>query len=124
MNTGLRDLGKILFWASLIASQIAGLAIGRKLPGYLASQSLSYNHHKFVTLLIFQILTAGLFFAVFYWFFAWNFLSSLENRKGVRIDRPSLELGIIYSAIIPLILCALGFLLILCLSGLSIKGSA
>jgi hypothetical protein len=124
MNAGLRDLGKILFWASLIMSQIAGLVIGRKLPGHLAAQSLFYNHHQFVTLLIFQILAAVLFFAVFYCFFALKVVSNFENRTGVKINKPSLELGIICSAIIPLILCAMGFLLILCLSGLSIKGSA
>ena len=108
-----RYLGKSFFWASLILSQIAGMI----------SAAPFYNHHRFFIPLVFQIFTAVLFFMVIYRFLALNVIFGLEHRNGVKINKPGLLRGVLYSIVIPLILCATGFLIILLLSGLSINAA-
>jgi hypothetical protein len=104
-------VGKLLFWISLAAAQIAGLLVGQSL-----------GSPAFLSLLLWQMLTAVLAFLVLYRVLALNLVGAIEHRKGMKIEKPGVRRGLLYALLIPLLLCALGFLVISFLSPSSIHG--
>jgi hypothetical protein len=114
-------LGKWLFWFSLIASEIVGVTIGRLQAKQFFSSQWFVQNQTFWETLAFQIATAALCFLVLYGL-ASNILSAAGNKLGLKISRPGLAQGLLYAAAIPLVLCAIGFAIILFLSGSSIYG--
>jgi hypothetical protein len=98
-------VGKLLFWISLVAGQITGVLVGRCFAG-----------HFFLLILIAQVLTAVAAFLVLYRVLALNILRAIERRKGMNIEKPGVGRGFLYTVLIPIILCGVGFLVISFLS--------
>ena len=104
-------VGKLLFWISLIAAQIAGVIVGQCFGGRV-----------FLLMLFLQMLTSVLAFLVLYGLLALNIVEVIERRNGMKIEKPGVARGVLYAVLIPLIMCALGCLIILFLSHSSIYG--
>jgi hypothetical protein len=104
-------LGKLLFWVSLVAGQIGGVLVGQCFGG-----------HVFLLMLLLQMLAAVLAFLILYGLLSLNVVEAIERRSAMKIEKPRLTRGILYAISLPLIMCALGFLIILFLSHSSIYG--
>lgn len=90
---------------------MAGVAVGQ----CLGSHALGW-------MIFFQMLTAVLAFLVLYGLLALSLVGAIEHRHAMKIEKPGIGRGIVYAIMIPLIMCALGFLIILFLSHSSIYG--
>jgi hypothetical protein len=112
-----QNLGKRLFWISVIVSGIAGIKVGPILAVRILMAAPIFSDFWVVSLLAFKVLTAIVASLVFYRIFAWNALARAEAKSGVVIDRPSMMRGMIYSALIPFILGILGLALMFLLAG-------
>jgi hypothetical protein len=102
-------VGKLLFWISLVAAQMAGLVVGQ-----------SFGVPAFLGMLLLHIFTAVLAFWFLYHLLVLKFLGIIEHRSGTKIEKPGVRRGLLYVVLIPLLMCALGFLVILFLSHSSV----
>ena len=104
-------VGKLFFWVSLVAAQIVGVVVGQ-----------SFGGHVFLWMLLVQMLAAAVAFVVVYRLLALNIVGAIEHLNGMKIEKPGVWRGLLYAILIPLIMCALGFLIILFLSHSSVYG--
>ena len=63
------------------------------------------------------MLTAVFAFWVVYCLLALNVIGFVEDWTGMKIGKPGIGWGFLFAAVIPLVLCGIGFLIILFLSG-------
>jgi hypothetical protein len=114
---GHSSLGRWFFWASIILSQIAGVTIGRwQIARFFSSGNFSHVH-PFLSPLLFQVLAAMFAFWVMYCLLALNVVGFVEEWTGMKIVKPGMGWGFLFTMVIPLVLCGVGFLIILFLSG-------
>jgi hypothetical protein len=118
----LKFLGRWLFWLSIIAAEVIGLAVARSHAVQVFS-STSFSHgREFLSVLFLQVLIAPLAFLLLYRLLARKVVGFIEDWYGIKIVKPATRWGILCSAVFPLVLCALGFLIITFLSGSPIYG--
>jgi hypothetical protein len=112
-----KTFGTWLFWAAIILSEIAGAAIIRwPKVRELASAPL-FHGHSFLSMLLIQIVGAALVFFLLYRLVALKIVRFTEDWHGIKIRKPGVAVGMFFTAVIPLVLCAIGFLIISFLSG-------
>jgi archaellum biogenesis protein FlaJ (TadC family) len=104
-------LGKLFFWVSLVAAQVAGVIVGPCFGG-----------HVFLLMLFLQMLTAVLAFLILYGLLALNIVDAIAHRNGMKMETPRVLRGVLYTVAIPLIMCALGFLVLSVQSHFSLHG--
>jgi hypothetical protein len=112
-----QSLGRWFFWTSIFLSEIAGIAFGRRQAGRIFSSSAFFHSHPFLSPLLFQMLTAVMAFLILYGLLSLTIAGLIEDWTGVKIEKPGMARGILFTALVPLLLCGIGFLIILFLSG-------
>lgn len=63
------------------------------------------------------MLAAAMVFLILYGLLSLTIVGFVEDWTGVKIEKPGVTRGLLFAAAIPLLLCGIGFLIILFLSG-------
>ena len=108
----MKNLGKSLFWISVILSGFVGIKITSMFSYQILMAAPFLSDCWPLSLIVLKMIFASISFFVLYRVLAFSIIAGVERKHGLEICRPSAVRGMIYSALIPFILGVLGLALI------------
>ena len=108
----MKNLGKSLFWISVILSGFIGIKITGMFSYQILMAAPFLSDCWPLSLILLKMIFASISFIVLYRVLAFGIIAAVERKHGLEICKPSTVRGIIFSALIPFIFGILGLVLI------------